>query len=320
MESAHSSSKTHRVFISYSWDGHEHKSWVKELATRLRSDGIDVTLDVWHVAPGDQLPKFMETAVRDNDFVVIICTPKYKERSDARKGGVGYEGDIMTGEVLIGQNERKFIPILRDGEWKNAAPSWLASKFFLNLRGAPYSEDIYQDLVNTVCGTTEKAPPLGTPPATTSGMRAKETGAFTPPPPDTGPIRIKGIVVDDIGTPRNDGTAGCALYRVPFQLSRRPSPEWAAHFVRNWDRPPSYSGKHRPRIASVVGDRVILDGTTVEEVETHHRDTLKLVIDKVNQDIAEYEAKQRRAEETRAEQERQHKESASEAAKRITFD
>ena len=77
---------------------------------------------------------------------------------------------------------------------------------------------------------------------------------------------------------------------------------------------------HRPGIARVEGDRIILDGTTVEEVEKVHRETLKLVIDEVNRDVANYEAKQKQAEEQRAEQLRQHRESAEEAAKRITFD
>lgn len=36
------------VFISYSHDNDEHKEWVLQLATRLRSNGIDVILDRWN--------------------------------------------------------------------------------------------------------------------------------------------------------------------------------------------------------------------------------------------------------------------------------
>jgi hypothetical protein len=99
------------VFLSYSWDNEEHKAWVKKLAARLRSDGVSVVLDQWELQPGDRLPIFMEAAIRENDFVLIVCTPHYKERSEARQGGVGYEGDIMTGELLGTRNERKFIPL-----------------------------------------------------------------------------------------------------------------------------------------------------------------------------------------------------------------
>lgn len=310
--------RTPKVFVSYSWDGPEHQEWVKFLAARLRGNGVDVTLDRWALAPGDQLPQFMETAVRENEHVLIICTPKYKEKSDARTGGVGYEGDVMTAEVLNGQTARKFVPILRQGQWREAAPSWLAGRFYLDFRGEPYPEAKYEELLNNLFGMREQAPPLGSSPARRGGPVVSGKSTFTPP--DEGPIRIRGIVLDEVGTPRNDGTRGSALYEVPFQLSRRPSPTWARHFVATWDRPPSYTLMHRPGIARVVGDRVILDGTTVEEVEKYHRDTLKLVVERVNSDVAEHEAKQRRAEEQRAEQLRRHEEQVREAAKRISFD
>jgi len=102
----------------------------------------------------------MECAVRDNNFVLIVCTSRYKERSDARLGGVGYEGDIMTAEVYRGQNHRKFIPILRSGEWPTTAPSWLWGKYSIDLRGDPYSEEEYLRLRNAIHGTSEKPPPV----------------------------------------------------------------------------------------------------------------------------------------------------------------
>jgi hypothetical protein len=152
-----------KVFISYSWDDATHKSWVKELAARLRKEGIDAKLDQWEVTLGSQTPQYMEQSVRDNDFVLIVCTPQYKSRSDNRTGGVGYEGDIMTAEVFVHRNHEKFIPLLRNGEWKDAAPSWLAGKAFLDFRGDTYSEDEYQELYRNLFDEREKAPPLGEP-------------------------------------------------------------------------------------------------------------------------------------------------------------
>jgi hypothetical protein len=86
----------------------------------------------------------MERAIRDNKFVIIICTPRYKRRSEERQGGVGYEGDIMTAEVMGSQNHRKFIPALRSGSWTEAAPSWLAGKYHINLTRNPYPERDYE--------------------------------------------------------------------------------------------------------------------------------------------------------------------------------
>src|SRR4051812_25772594 len=91
---------TPRAFLSYAWENEEHRAWVREFATRLRTDGVNVTLDQWDVQPGDQLSAFMERAVRENDYVIIVCTPTYAERSNERRGGVGYEGDIMTVETM----------------------------------------------------------------------------------------------------------------------------------------------------------------------------------------------------------------------------
>ena len=84
--------------------------------------------------------------------MIAVCTPRFKEGSDGRSGGVGYEGDIMTAEVFTGGNQRKFIPILRSGDWNEAAPSWLRGKAYINLKGDPYSEAQYEDLLRTLHG------------------------------------------------------------------------------------------------------------------------------------------------------------------------
>ena len=147
-----------KVFISYAWETNDHKGWVKQLAARLRGDGVETILDQWELTPGDQLSAFMERSVRTSDFVLIVCTPAYRDKSDNRMGGVGYEGDIMTAEVSTGADRRKFIPLLRVDTWKTAAPSWLRGSYYIDLRGTPYSEDNYIDLLHTVLDCREKAP------------------------------------------------------------------------------------------------------------------------------------------------------------------
>ena len=94
--------------------------------------------------------------------------------------------------------------------------------------------------------------------------------------------------------PRNDGTRGSALYRVPFRLSRCPSSLWGKLFVKSWDLPPRFTTMHRPHIASVVGDEIILNGTTIEEVRDYHRDTLILCVEQANKLEAEYLEKERK--------------------------
>lgn len=149
------------AFISYSWDDDTHCAWVRSLATRLRADGIEVTLDQWHLAPGDQLPAFMEQSVRKNEFVLVVCTPKYKDRSDNRKGGAGYEGDIMTAEVFNLGNNGKYLPLLRHEIWKDAAPSWLLGKVYFDFRSHAQFEGEYQKLLSHLHGDIPQAPPIG---------------------------------------------------------------------------------------------------------------------------------------------------------------
>lgn len=161
-----------RAFISYTWESDEHIAWVRQLAERLTGDGVLVTLDRWEVHPGDQLSQFMERAVRENDYVLVVCTPAYKRKSDQRQGGVGYEGDVITGELFSGANRRKFIPIHRSGTWKEAAATWLAGSFYVGLDGTPYSEENYNDLINTLHGLRPPPPPVGTPPTNPRPVRA----------------------------------------------------------------------------------------------------------------------------------------------------
>ncbi|MEZ5593633.1 MAG: toll/interleukin-1 receptor domain-containing protein [Gammaproteobacteria bacterium] len=146
--------------MSYAWD--HSRDWVLALAERLRNDGIDIVLDQWETVPGDMLPKFMESAVRESDYVLVVCTPSYKKKSDDRTGGVGYEGDIMTAEVFALEKRAKFIPLLREGDWRAASPSWLLGAYYLDLRGEQYSSDTYGELLDLLLGRRKKAPDLGT--------------------------------------------------------------------------------------------------------------------------------------------------------------
>jgi hypothetical protein len=310
-----------RAFLSYAWESEAHREWVKAFATQLRRDGVNVTLDQWEIQPGDQLPAFMERAVRENDYVIIVCTPAYAERSNNRLGGVGYEGDIMTAETMTNHNQRKFIPVYRAGNnWEEASPAWLRGKYYVDLRGNPYSDERYEDLLTTLHGLRPTAPPIGQRPAILAGATGERGTVAQREEPTTEPIRIIGVVVDEVTTPSNDGTRGSALYRIPFQLSRRPTHEWAERFISHWNHPPQRTTMHRPGIASLSGDKIYLDGTTMEEVEQYHRDTLKLAIQETNRETAEHEAQQRAAATRAREQREEHERAVREAAQRLRFD
>jgi hypothetical protein len=134
------------------------------------------------------------------------------------------------------------------------------------------------------------------------------------------PIRIVGIVEEGIGKPRNDGSPGSALYRIPLRLSAQPSRIWAQCFAETWNHPPQFTTMHRPGIASVAGDTVVLNGTTMEELERYHVETLRHVLKKVNADVADHERKEQARLEHEAEAARQHEERVREVSSRLKFD
>jgi TIR domain len=306
------------AFFSYSWDDENHKRWVRDLAARLRKDSIDVKLDQWETAPGDQLPHFMEKSIRENDYVVIVCTPNYKHKSDNRTGGVGYEGDIMTSEIFVGKNQRKFIPILR-GDRTGSLPSWLAGKYFVDFTSTTFYEQSYSDLLTTILNARETAPPLGEPKTSITPIVANKTNNKTDPF-EFIDIKIKGVIVDEVTSPRNDGTAGSALYNVPFELSAEPPMEWRHLFVNNWDRPPEFSTRHRPGIATVYGRKVSLNGTTIDEVEQVHRKTLILALNETNKQMRQIMESRRSEHLQKESRANQHRENIKNVSDRLKFD
>ncbi|WP_050793289.1 hypothetical protein [Ruminococcus albus] len=95
------------------------------------------------------------------------------------------------------------------------------------------------------------------------------------------------------------------LYKIPFRLSKRPSSLWINIFISTWNSPPRFTTMHRPGIASVYGDKIILDGTTIEEVRDYHRETLVLCVNTANkkeQAIILEEKRKRELEENRINQ------------------
>lgn len=133
------------------------------------------------------------------------------------------------------------------------------------------------------------------------------------------PIKLVEIVTEALGTPRNDGSPGSALYEVPIQLSRTPSSPWAHLFVQTWDRPPQFTSRHRPGICEIVGDRIILTRTTIEEVRDTHIHTLKSVLDVVNKQVAETERDRAARQQELLQKTDEEKQRRIDAAKQVKF-
>ena len=77
---------------------------------------------------------------------------------------------------------------------------------------------------------------------------------------------------------------------------------------------------HRPGIAHARGNRIVLNGTTIDEVQRVHRDTLSICVKETNRIVGE-EEKRQQAERDAHERERdEHRRQVQGAARRIRFD
>jgi len=138
-----------RVFISYSHDSAEHKSWVLDLATTLRNRGVEAVLDQWDLRPGDDLPHFMEMELTKCEFVVMVCTENYVTKANAGEGGVGYEKMIMTASILERIDSNKIIPIIRQ-IGTSLRPTFLNSKLYIDFSKNEDVEYSLDELLRTL--------------------------------------------------------------------------------------------------------------------------------------------------------------------------
>lgn len=194
-----------KVFVSYSWTSDEYADWVKSLAEKLRSNGVDVILDRWDLKPGQDKFVFMEQMVTNPDIkkVLVMCDKRYAERADRREGGVGTESTIISQEVYNQVGQEKFIPVIteRGPDAETYLPVFIKSRIYIDLSDPNLFERGYEDLLRTLTGhPASEKPLLGKPPAylfetnrptspTTFALRALESALMNDKRHSTGLAR-----------------------------------------------------------------------------------------------------------------------------------
>src|SRR5262245_31023853 len=115
-----------RALISYTHEGGARDQKVREIADRLRQDGIDCDLDQYHESPEQGWPAWMSGAVRDEErAILVVPSDVYLRRWNlAEESGVGlgakYEGKLLR-QVLYeaeGLNGRVIAVVLSPGDAK----------------------------------------------------------------------------------------------------------------------------------------------------------------------------------------------------------
>ncbi len=145
-----------KTFFSYSWSSPTHESWVRELATRLRQDGVDVILDKWDLKPGHDAYKFMEQMVTDATVtrVVMICDKAYTEKANSRVGGVGTEGQIISPELYGKGQQDKFAAVITelDDTGKACLPVFYKGRIYFDFSADDGYEQKYDELLRWIVG------------------------------------------------------------------------------------------------------------------------------------------------------------------------
>lgn len=155
------------VFISYSWDSPEHKTWVRKLSDDLRTRYSVYTLLDQYNRGGYSLIAFMNIAVQRADRVLIIGTPGYKTKSEKYEGGgVKYEDQLITIELYHKMGSPKFIPILREGKFDTSFTSIIETRTGYSMVDDDKYEDTLHSLAADLWNTPiNAAPALGPEPS-----------------------------------------------------------------------------------------------------------------------------------------------------------
>ena len=153
------------VFLSYSWDNEAHKLWVLKLASELMRNGINVLIDEWDLRKyKNDLQFFMESGIRESDYVIMVCTSMYAHKVNKRQGGVGIENTIITGEFFDENRSEKFIPIVRQysKDLRDSLPSYLKTRYAIDFSIDTNFDKRIDELIRMIFNVPKyKKPKLG---------------------------------------------------------------------------------------------------------------------------------------------------------------
>jgi hypothetical protein len=179
------------------------------------------------------LPHYMETSIRESDYVVLVCTLAFADKANRGSGGVGYEKNIVTGEMFTKQgNDSKFVPLLRSGLPEVSLPSYLRSKYYVDFRMDEDFEAALDKLLRHIHQVPAiERPPIGPMPFATRLNAQRPVSSAVP---DT---------EADIGQPepefdleRFKELMNYAYNPGGLNLNRQDAMDWAQDRLR--DRPP----------------------------------------------------------------------------------
>ncbi len=160
---ASSGSRRVTAFISYSHETPEHKAHVKDLADRLRKEGVDCDIDVYHTSPPRGWPLWMQEKLQSSDFVIVVCTETYARRATGNEAtgqgkGAAWEGRCIHQHLYEAGENRRVIPVVFNPADTAHIPDTLKGATYYDLS----CEDGYSALHRALTNQPRvERPPLG---------------------------------------------------------------------------------------------------------------------------------------------------------------
>ncbi len=142
---------------------------------------------------------------------------------------------------------------------------------------------------------------------------------MTPAPPNE-PVRILGVIAEEVGMPANYGGTTSGFYSVPLRLSRPVTLDWENTFERFWNHSPRFSTLRRASVARVDHDRIILSCTTLEEVVGDHKAILVECVRETNLVFEQKEAERKAREAQFAQASAEQRKRVDELKGKLKFD
>ncbi len=231
-ETYQGSSMTPTVFFSYSHDGDDHSNWVLQLATRLRSNGVNAILDRWNLDLGQDVAAFIENGFTKSHRILCVCSENYVKKANDKKGGVGYEKRIMSAEIMVDLDREWIIPVIRNNPGDQKLPVFLKGALYIDFDDDHLYEARYEELLRSLLDEPLlPIPPLGKNPFEVVKQFANQK--FIPSSEKYVSPATRGKVVFDYSN--NDGRFSIGSGELMFETGWSKSSDHDIQLLRNSD-------------------------------------------------------------------------------------
>lgn len=122
------------------------------MADDLTKHKIEVILDQTKLKAGVKLYKFMEESVKNAEYILVICTPKFISKFDEGNGSIAIEQEMIIEKLRKSykENEDKIIPILRRGTPYETLPTYLGMRLCLDFKDDGEYDENFEILLTTL--------------------------------------------------------------------------------------------------------------------------------------------------------------------------